>query len=114
MIGALVATVWSFGVGTVETRIISAARWVADHSGATRASEVWHARGRPAVDHAATSGYQFFRQSATSVLDYLDISTPSNSAAEKLRKAADHPNPKPQGTEDNKKAAQNRDPAKGE
>ena len=111
LVSALAAAVWSSGVVSVENRIITAARWVADHSGATRASEMWHASGRPAVDHAATAGYQFVRQSAMSVFDYLNISTPTNSAAEKLRKAAERRNAKPQGAQGNKNAPQNDDGA---
>jgi hypothetical protein len=89
VVAALATALWSSGFFLAERRIITAAHWFADHSGATRASEVWRARGRPAVEHAASTGYQFLRQSAMSVLDYLDISTPTNSAVAKLGKAVE-------------------------
>ena len=85
---AFAAAIWNFGLVGVQTGIVSGARWFADHSGATRASEVWRATGRAKVDHAATTGYQFLRQSAASVLDYLDFGSPSNRTFERVGRAA--------------------------
>jgi hypothetical protein len=116
LVAVFAAAIWNSGVLGVEKRVVIAARWVADHTGATRASEIWRASGRPAVDRAATTGYQFVRQAAVGILDYLDVSTPANSAAEKLRKVADGADPKPQGTQDQQesKATRNRSATKGE
>jgi hypothetical protein len=89
VVSAAAALIWNSGFLTVEKRLVSAARWTADHSGATRASEIWRSRGRPAVDHAVTTGYQTLRQSATHVLDYLDISGSTNRTVEKLGKSVE-------------------------
>jgi hypothetical protein len=100
------AAVWSSSLVAVETRIMTAARWVADHSGATRASEVWRASGRPKVEHAATMAYQTLRQSATTVLDYLDVSMPANRTVEGLEKAVQPVAVKSEPGKDDKRAAQ--------
>ena len=83
---ALAVTIWSSGLVVVESRLLTGARWVADHSGATWASEAWRTAGRPRVDHAVTAGYQNLRQLAMTVFDYVDVSTPTNRTVEKLEK----------------------------
>ena len=75
---ALAATIWGSGLVVVESRVLTVARWVADHSGATWASESWRTAGRPRLDHAVTAGYQEFRQFAMKLFDFVDVTTPTN------------------------------------
>jgi hypothetical protein len=90
---ALAATIWSYGLVGFEKRVLIAARWVADHTGATWASEVWRSTGQPKVEHALTTGYQDLRQSTVTAIEHVDVGAPAERAVENLGKAVDAAEP---------------------